>query len=147
MLHHNLFDSLNRMIDGHRQSQYIFSLIMFNENMTYIFKQVPFSRVKNIEEKEFEFSGMTALYDVVGNLFNELYYTLDHPTTLFIITDGDDNNSKNYTKQNVNDMIKIGEQHAWTFIHCDTKWSTLQTTYKMNFNNDNLETLFDSLTI
>ena len=57
--------------------------------------------------------GMTALYDAIGNMFAEMDMT---PSIVVIVTDGEENASKEFTKYQVMEQIKERRRLGWTFI-------------------------------
>jgi len=57
--------------------------------------------------------GMTALYDAIGNMFADMPMT---PSTVVIVTDGEENASKTFTKNQVMEQITERRRLGWTFI-------------------------------
>lgn len=71
-------------------------------------------------------NGLTALYDGVGTAIDEVGKWLDsmkeedkpEKTLVVIMTDGGENNSKDYTAEKVKEMIKHQEdKYSWEFIY------------------------------
>lgn len=70
-------------------------------------------------------NGSTALYDAIGSTITEVGKTLSEVPEPFrpekvvvvIMTDGEENASKSYTRQQINDMITHQrEKYAWEFV-------------------------------
>lgn len=57
--------------------------------------------------------GMTALYDAIGYMFAEMPMT---PSIVVIVTDGEENASKEFTKNQVMEQITERRRLGWTFI-------------------------------
>jgi len=57
--------------------------------------------------------GMTALYDAIGFMFSEMPMT---PATVVIVTDGEENASKEFRKDSIMEQITERRRLGWTFI-------------------------------
>ena len=71
------------------------------------------SEFPTIERTHIEPRGTTALYDAIGHMLSEM--TME-PSTIVIITDGQENSSKKFTKGQVMDQITERRRLGWTFI-------------------------------
>lgn len=85
----------------------------------YLIKNVPATAVDHISEKDYEPGGMTPLYDAVGATLVDLKVSVnDEPTSIgnvTIITDGEENSSKEYTREKVAKMIDGLKEIGWSF--------------------------------
>jgi hypothetical protein len=93
------------------------------------------------------FQGCTAFYDIMGELFTDFSQTMNTPTTLFIVTDGEDNSSVKYKRSDIDGMCQRVELFLWTIVHCDTEGSKLHIANKVKFDENNIDNLFAGLTI
>jgi uncharacterized protein with von Willebrand factor type A (vWA) domain len=89
------------------------SLYLFSDSLKKVYSGVPVSEVPKMTRETFVPNGGTALYDAVGKVI------LDHladsvKPTVVIITDGEENSSRNYSKSAVKDMIK---KTGWDFVY------------------------------
>lgn len=78
------------------------SLYTFSDRCTCVYKDVPIEDVKSLTKDTYVPEGCTALYDAMGAVLT------DHPKgILVVLTDGQENSSKKYTKAHVKDLIRL----------------------------------------
>lgn len=97
-----------------------FTLVKFSDNVHRVIKNKPLDQVKSLEQSDYSPNGNTALYDAVGDTIN--WYRHERDVLMVIITDGQENSSKKYRKDQVLRMIKEKEQYAgWSYVYlsCD----------------------------
>ncbi len=80
------------------------SLYTFSDTCTLVYRDVPVEHVKPLDTKTFLPGGCTALYDALGKVIKEEPSKSD--TILVILTDGQENSSKTYTKSHVKDLLE-----------------------------------------
>ena len=94
----------------------------------------------------FEFRGFTSLYDSLCEIISYATVFKDD-TTIFVISDGEDNSSKNYDKESANKMCDIAINiYKYNIIHCHTDTNILNiptVTYDVN----DIEHIFENLKI
>lgn len=77
------------------------SLYTFNDRLKCEYTNVPISDVTLMKESDYTPCGNTALYDAMGEVLNK------HDSgTLVVMTDGEENASRKYTKAHVKDLVK-----------------------------------------
>ena len=98
------------------------SLYRFSSNVT---KEFVGKDINEIPKFEYYPCGMTALYDGTGTAIDEIGKWLsemkeeDRPskTMVVIMTDGEENNSHEYSASKVKEMIKHQEEkYSWEFV-------------------------------
>lgn len=103
-----------------------FSLVMFDTNYDFVYQGRPIKEVHGLSEKTYRPSGSTALLDAVGRSIHEAGNRLDKLTEadkpekviMVIITDGQENFSREYTKDQIKKMIEHQEkQYSWSFMY------------------------------
>jgi hypothetical protein len=82
----------------------------------FIYECSPLSKVKKITDKTYTPHDTTPLFDAIGKSIDSIH---DNSNVLFaIITDGEENASTIYKKQQIKDMIKEKENTGkWTFVY------------------------------
>ena len=90
--------------------------VLFDNNYEKLYDRVNISNVKKLTEKEYYVGGCTALYDAVGKTITEL--DRKHPEkVLFVITtDGMENASKEYNKNNIKKLIESHKNYEFIFL-------------------------------
>ena len=101
-----------------------FSLILFDDVIETVYDFTDIKHVKDIDSKIYFPRNSTALLDAIGITAYKIGKRLsdmkeeDRPekVTIAVITDGQENTSKQYKKQQIQDMIKHQEQvYNWDF--------------------------------
>ena len=81
-------------------------------------------------------SGMTSLYDAIGNCISKKEKTKG--VTCLIITDGKDNASKKYNKKSVSKLIKNTEgELGWKYIYLGANQDSFEEGNKLGISFDN----------
>lgn len=84
----------------------------------YILRDVMASEVKNLIKEDYRPYGRTPLYDAIGYAVTKLSREVDQQYSVgvvTIITDGYENDSRNWTLQDVAQLIKDLKEQGWTF--------------------------------
>jgi uncharacterized protein YegL len=87
------------------------------------FKNQPVDTIKTLTEADYVPNGVTALYDAIGQATTDLSALpeaddKDCSFLVVIVTDGHENNSKNFSFKNVTDAIeKLQKTGRWTFTY------------------------------
>lgn len=101
------------------------TLCLFNDNcdMVHVFKDL--NEVEPLNEKTYRTSGYTALLDALGTVINDTGKKLsDMPeeerpskVIVLVITDGQENCSREYSKEKIKEMIAHQEEkYNWSFV-------------------------------
>lgn len=90
----------NSFVDEQMKEGGTLSLYTFSDRLTNVYRAIPIKDVKPLTPSDYIPSGNTALYDAMGTILNT------HNTgTLVVMTDGEENASRKYTKAHVKDLI------------------------------------------
>lgn len=98
-------------------------LTMFSQNANVGDLQV--SRMTQLNDANYHPSGSTALYDAIGVTINKTGVILDElpeserpdKVIFLIVTDGEENSSKEFNQNQIFKMIKLQrEQYGWEFV-------------------------------
>ena len=87
-------------------------------SITRLFNRVPLRAVRTLTLDDFTPRGQTPLYDAIGQTIIELDAVLkDEPSPVFfaVITDGQENASREHTQAGVKKMIEDRTKGGWTF--------------------------------
>jgi len=118
----NAFLEQQRNID--REANVTFAL--FDDRYRLVHDGKDIHEVDDLTEETYQPSGMTALLDAVGRTVDRVGQRLDalpesekpENVIVFILTDGMENASSDYNKEQVKEMIEHQEsKYAWEFIY------------------------------
>lgn len=110
-----------------------------DQSSRYIIKNAPISGVEHLTAKEYDPHGCTPLYDAVGATLTDLKaVTKDNPLAIgsvTIITDGMENSSNHYTRQQVALMIDALKELGWSFNFIGANIDVEATARSLNIDN------------
>jgi uncharacterized protein YegL len=110
----------------HHQGKITFSLYKFNSYWSRILNDLPIEEIRPLTSGDYTPGGLTALYDTIGNAIADIenqskYTKSEHKASMVmmvIITDGQENASREYDSRKIKQMIKELEQSEnWQFIY------------------------------
>lgn len=84
------------------------TLVLFDDERTVVYSRAKLNDVQPITNKEYQVRGSTALLDAVGTTLSEAKNT--NKGLVFIFTDGQENQSREYTKDQIKNLIKSFEE-------------------------------------
>lgn len=101
------------------------TLVQFDHEYEVVYSGIDIHEVMGLTDTSYEPRGTTALLDAIGRTFEETRDRLflskkeeeDHQVVFMIITDGQENASKEYSRKNIFNMIRKGEErYKWQFV-------------------------------
>ncbi len=99
-------------------NKYSFSLTMFDTQIETPFINTPLSDVDDLDATKYDTNGSTALYDAVCTTIKNIKEKSGQKVITIIMTDGEENSSKEYTQVQMKEMIKEREARGnWTFVY------------------------------
>lgn len=82
---------------------------------------------------------MTPLYDAIGMASNKLNNALekesDYSVLVTILTDGEENNSKEYTKAAIHALITALKSKGWVFTYIGANHDVEKQAFSLNITN------------
>lgn len=99
--------------------EYEFSLSLFDTEISILYTDEPIKNVKELNAEVYSPDGSTALYDAVCKTVNEVEKKVTNQKVLVVImTDGEENASKEYDQEAMRSKIKELEKTGkWSFIY------------------------------
>ena len=107
-----LVDGFNELVSQQQneKSGNLFTVITFNDKVE-LFKEDKFENFELMKFSDIITGGTTALYDAIGNAYDMILKNTKYKNiTITIITDGLENDSKNYTIDDLDNKKKIIEK-------------------------------------
>lgn len=107
------------------EQEHFISFISFNSFGNKIHHFIdPVKMLNKIDDRNYRPNGMTPLYDAMGNGINKLRYHLngitDHNVLVTILTDGEENCSREYSGASIKDLVNELKENRWTFTYVGT---------------------------
>lgn len=149
MLNHieKLVLGLNNFVKTIRNSDCFLTVISFSNNTSFICKETNIKNVIPFEKYQFNKLNSTSLYDAIYETISFYKHTI-MKNQLFIITDGEDNTSVKYTKNDVDFICQeVINSGFWNIIHCHTDVSNLKVDKNIIYNIDDIGNIFEKMMI
>ena len=122
---HDTLIGLNQYIKDTKQdaidtgSKITLSLMQFDTVQEWVEKVTPAADVKEVTSEVYHPRGSTALYDAIGVMVGELdkTSTKTNRSYIVIITDGQENASREFTRENIKELISKKQNESWNFVY------------------------------
>jgi len=96
---------------------YGFSLTLFDTVVKMKYQAAPLAKVAKLDDASYRPSGNTALLDAIGNTVQTVSTDGFDKIITVIMTDGEENSSREWTLQAIRELIKSKEAAGnWTFV-------------------------------
>ncbi len=104
------------------KQEHFVTLVVFDSNATRtIYKSTPCQNAKELCKETYTPNGMTPLYDAMGTTLRGMQQSLkgqkDYKVLVSIITDGEENSSKEYTGAAIKKLVDELKEQAWVFTY------------------------------
>jgi hypothetical protein len=135
------FDTFIDAERGH-DGKTVVTLAQFDDRYEMVYDAVPIDQVTPLDLQP---RGMTALYDAVGKFVIEVGESLaslpegERPgsVTVLVMTDGQENSSREWTNQAVQQLIEQQEtRYGWDFVFLGANMDAVETGTQMGFKAD-----------
>lgn len=138
-------DGFNEFLNGQKAcgGEATISLIQFDDQYETVYEGTPIHKAPKLNNKNFQPRGMTALNDAIGRTISTLgCYTSccqscncrNTKQIIVIITDGQENRSREYTQASVASMVSAGKNKGWEFIFIGANQDAVLTGQRYNFD-------------
>lgn len=120
------------------------SLYKFNSYWSRILNDLPIEEIRSLTSEDYTPGGLTALYDTIGNAITDMenqskYAKSEYKASMVmmvIITDGQENASKEYDARKIKQMIQELEQSEnWQFIYLGADLDNFADADLLGFSN------------
>ena len=122
------------------------SMILFDGNIEHKYDRIKLSEVNELTSSEYRPCGSTSLYDAIGFATSHIGSKLndapenDRPSKVLfaIMTDGEDNTSKEYTAQKIKEIIDHQtSKYSWEFVFMAANINVAQAADMIGIRNEN----------
>lgn len=130
------------------------TLVLFGSDIQEVYESIPINSVPELTSNEYKANGMTCLRDAIGQTFSKAGARLaaipenDRPgkVMVVILTDGEDTSSKEYSTENIKDIINTqSKKYSWNIQFMGTTKEAILAAHSFNIMSGNIST-FDNST-
>jgi len=137
----------NSMLEKQRkvEGECRITTVLFDNNYELLHDRIDIKAVSPITEKEYQVGGSTALLDAIGRTINKIVNAQKHTAENYraekvmfvIITDGEENSSREYSVERIRQMIEHQKtHHGWEFIFLGANIDAIQTAVYFGISPD-----------
>ncbi|WP_221391601.1 vWA domain-containing protein [Dyadobacter sp. NIV53] len=139
------------------EQEHFISLISFNGLGNKLLHFIdPASKLTEIDDKRYLPDASTPLYDAMGFALTKLRQTLEHQTNynvlVTILTDGEENASREYSGNDIKSLVEELKLNRWTFTYIGTDHDvtkaalsiSITNTIKFEKNDEAMKDMFQS---
>ena len=99
----------------------------------------PASKLEQIDDKSYNPDAMTPLFDAMGFSVNKLKQSLqgqtDYNVLVTVLTDGEENDSKEFSGNDIKKLVEELKQNRWTFTYIGTDHDVEKIAISLSINN------------
>ena len=140
----NGFNELVQSVKGIEKQfpdqEHLISMVSFNDLNTKILHFVdPINKLNAINDSTYNPASLTPLFDAMGFSISKLKHYLEakenYSVLVTILTDGEENASKEYTSLAIKNLVKELKNQNWTFTYIGTDHDVEKMAARMNIHN------------
>ena len=109
----------NSYLKKNRKKDYLVTTVLFDDRYEKLYEQEPISEVEDLDEDTYFVRGSTALLDAVGKSIKLMERKAAGKVLFVITTDGYENSSEKYTKEQIKEMITGHTEWEFMYIGAD----------------------------
>ncbi len=137
-LEHDTIGGYNSMLEKQKavEGECLITTVLFDNHYELLHDRIDIRAVSPITEKEYNVRGSTALLDAIGTTINKIGNAQKHTAEDYraekvmfvIITDGQENSSREYSGETVRQMIeRQKKKYGWEFIFLGANIDAVET--------------------
>jgi len=118
--------------------EHLLSLVVFNgKYTTIVFDRMPITKVPDLNEKDYQPTDNTPLYDAMGYSITNLqrYIDEDDNVLVTIITDGYENASREWNHQRIYQLVEDLKKKNWLFTYIGANQDALEVAKGMGIDH------------
>ena len=138
----------NEYIKGIRKEKILFTLTRFNtDGIKRAHTNTPIKDVKNLTNESYKPTACTNLYDAIGQTIQDVKKKKGDEVLCIIMTDGEENASKEFTLEGVNKLMDEKKKAGWTFVYLGADHDAWDVGQKFGLSRDNVARYSKSKTV
>lgn len=122
------------------EQNHLVTLVSFNSSeIKTVFDMLPVDQVRQLNDRTYSPDGNTPLYDALGRALSKLRYQINtkenHQVLVTIITDGEENSSREFTGRMVKNLIDELKAMDWVFTFIGANIDVEKVASQISINN------------
>ncbi|HUH73722.1 MAG TPA: VWA domain-containing protein [Chitinophagales bacterium] len=122
------------------EQEHFISLLTFNGlGQKLLHFMNPASQLEQIDDRRYQPSSLTPLYDAIGFSINKLKQALegqkDYNVLVTILTDGEENNSKEFSGKDIKKIVEDLKLNRWTFTYIGADHDVEKIAFSLSITN------------
>jgi uncharacterized protein (DUF1810 family) len=135
-----LVQNIQQLEKENADQEHFITFVSFNSaGIKEIHFCAPANRLKMIDNTQYQPNGCTPLYDAIGFTLTKLQTALqgvpEYNVLVTIMTDGEENSSKEYSGQTIKQVIENLKQKGWTFTYIGTDHDVEKVAFSLSITN------------
>lgn len=113
------------------------SVVLFDDQYEVLYDDVDVKKAKELDKKSYSLRGMTAMNDAIGKTLTKMFSENPEKAIIVILTDGQENSSKEFTTPQVKALIEKAQGKGWqvTFLAANQDAFATGVTYGIDLRN------------
>jgi hypothetical protein len=122
------------------EQEHFISLVSFNGlGIKEILFNEPVKQLNEIDDKTYQPDSLTPLYDAMGFSINKLNKELENipesKVLVTVLTDGEENDSKEYNGKSIKKLVEEMKSKDWTFTYIGANHDVEKFAFSLSINN------------
>lgn len=138
--------SFNQMLEKQKREpgEAYITTALFNDQCDVLYSHTPIRETEELTEQDYYIGGNTALFDAIGKVFHQTDSLLEgregdyeEKVLVFIITDGMENASVQYGRQQIKKLIEEKQKKGWVILFFGTDMEMIKLAEDTGIRKEN----------
>ena len=138
--------SFNQMLEKQKREpgEAYITTALFSDQCDVLYSQTPIRETEELTEQDYYIGGNTALFDAIGKVFHQTDSLLEgregdyeEKVLVFIITDGMENASVQYGRQQIKKLIEEKQKKGWVILFFGTDMEMIKLAEDTGIRKEN----------
>lgn len=138
--------SFNQMLEKQKREpgEAYITTALFSDQCDVLYSHTPIRETEELAEQDYYIGGNTALFDAIGKVFHQTDSLLERregdyeeKVLVFIITDGMENASVQYSRQQIKKLIEEKQKKGWVILFFGTDMEMIKLAEDTGIRKEN----------
>lgn len=139
--------SFNQMLEKQKREpgEAYITTALFSDQCDVLYSHTPIRETEELTEQDYYIGGNTALFDAIGKVFHQTDSLLEgregdyeEKVLVFIITDGMENASVQYGRQQIKKLIEEKQKKGWVILFFGTDMEMIKLAEDTGIRKENM---------